>query len=586
MTPSGGSFLRDARSLLAATWRAGRGRVLRALGLTLALGVSECAGLVLLVPLLGLAGLDTGAGGLGRIGIAVAASFRFLGLPGNLPVVLVAFVALVLAEALLERAHSLAAARLGVGVVLDLRRRLYAALSRSSWPWFSRLRASDATCALTEEAERAGSTAQALLSLASHGILALVYFGLALVAAPGLAGVAAIGGLAALLVWFRMREVRWWGAEAARMDRDVFAAVGDGIQSARTDRAHGQVDDGVARFGRAAREAARMRLSVYGHLAGSRALLATGAAAVLAVFVYLSVEVLGTPVAAMLLSLFLLNRLLHRSVAFLQQAAYAAAELPGYAAADRMLRSAAAAREDRGPAGAPLPLRDGIRLEGVSFSYGGPDRPPAVRDADLEIPAGSLTVIAGPSGSGKTTLADLVAGVLVPDGGRVLVDGVPLDADRLGSWGASVGYVAEDALLLHGTVRSNLLRARPGASVPDLWRALSLAGAEGFVRALPGGLDAEVGERGQALSGGERRRVALARALLREPSLLVLDGAADGLDAAAEARLFGTLDGLRGGTTILLVTSREERLRRADGVVRMRNGRVSRLRVRQASGAG
>jgi ATP-binding cassette subfamily C protein len=574
MSAAAASSLRDARSLLGAAWRSGRGPCVRALGLTFVLGLQETAGIALLVPLLGVAGLATGDGALGRIGDGTNAALRGVGLPASLPVLLAVFVALAVAGALLERARTVAAAGLGAAAALDLRRRLYAALSRSSWPWFSRLRSSAAVHALGDEAERAGSAAQALVAVAAQGTLALVAAAAALAVSPGPAALAAAAGLAALLCALRIRGARARGAAVSGAERALAAVLDDGLREARTDRAHGQAGAGAARFAEAAGTAAAARLSAFRHLAGSRALSAAGAAAVLALFVYLSVAVFGVPPAALLLSLFLLNRLLHRSLALVQQAEYAAADLPGFVTVDRMLRAATAAEEPAGRPGVPVPLRRGIRLEGVSFSYGGPGSAPAIRDADLEIPAGSLVSISGPPGSGGTTLADLVAGVLVPDRGRILVDGVPLDRDRRASWGASVGYVAEDALLLHGTVRSNLLRGRPGAEDDDLRRALARAGAEPFVRALTGGLDGDVGEGGRALPGRERVRIAIARALLREPALLVLDGVAGRLGRGECDRLLDALEDLRGRTTVLLVGPGGDEPPRADLTVRLRGGRL------------
>ena len=578
MSTAGPGTLVEARALASSAWRAGRLRVVRALGWSLLAGVLECAGVALLVPLLALVGLAPPDGALGRIGEGVAAALAAIGLPATLPVVLAAFVALAGAVALVERAQAVAAAELGAGVALELRRSLYASLARSSWPWFSRVRGSDAAHALTGEAERAGSAAQGLLALFAHGILAAAYLALALAAAPGIAGLAGIAGVAGVLAAARARAARRRGGAVSAADRAEHAALDDGLADARTDRAHGTTEEAVARYDAAAVASARARISVFRHLADSRALAAAGTAAVLAVFVLVSVEFVGAAPAALLLSLFLLSRLLHRTLALSRQWEWAAADLPGHATIRGMAAAAEAAAEPRDAAGAPMPLREGIRIRGVSFSWAGPDGA-ALRVPDLEIPAGSLAAITGPSGSGKTTLVDLVAGVLVPDEGRVAVDGVPLDAARLGSWSASVGYVAEDALLLHGTVRANLLRAVPGAADRDLWRALSLAGAADFVRARPGGLDAEVGERGRALSGGERRGIALARALLRGPSLLVLDGGADGADADEARRRLDALEGLRGTTTVLLVTGREEALRRADLVVRVRAGRAEAVPV-------
>ncbi len=540
----------QARALLAALWRAGRGPAIGTLGLSVALGLAEAAGILLLLPVLERIGLGTGVA---------------LPVPGStlpLSLVLGVFVALVAASALLARAHERASARLAVGTVLDLRRRLHGALGASSWPWFSRVRAADAAHALGAEADRAGAAARALLCAGGDLVLALVYAGLVLAVAPGLAALAALLGGLGLLAWFRVREARWWGTSLSGAGRDLNAVLGEGMLEARTDRAEGRVGEAVERFGAAAGAEARAVLTLHDHFAGSRALVTIGTAAVLAAFVAVSVDVLGVPAGALVLSLFLLNRLLHRSVAVVQQVESAAADLPGFGTVERMTRAALAAAEVRGGAGSPSPVRGEIVLEGVSFSYGGPDRRPAVEDATFRIAAGSLAVLAGPSGSGKTTLADLVAGVLAPDRGRILVDGAPTGP----SFGETIGYAGQDALLLHGTVRSNLLRARPGAGEEEVRAALARAGAPDP--------SVDVGERGQALSEGERRRVLLARALLRSPSLLVLDGIADGLDPASEAAILDVLDGLRGRATVILVSHGEEASRRADLVVRMERGRA------------
>ena len=131
-------------------------------------------------------------------------------------------------------------------------------------------------------------------------------------------------------------------------------------------------------------------------------------------------------------------------------------------------------------------------------------------------------------------IADLLGGLVSPDRGRVLVDGVVLDGGARQGWRSRVAYVQQEAVLFSGTVRDNLLWAKPGASQAELDRALDRAAA-GFVHDLPGGLDCPLGEGGRALSGGERQRIALARALLREPDLLILDEATNALDAASEA---------------------------------------------------
>jgi len=219
-------------------------------------------------------------------------------------------------------------------------------------------------------------------------------------------------------------------------------------------------------------------------------------------------------------------------------------------------------------------MRRGVRLEQVSFSYAGEDQSAVIQEVDLTIKAGETTAIVGPSGAGKTTIADLVIGLIVPTHGRLLVDELRLTPDRMRSWRARIGYVAQDTFLFHETVRANLLWARPDASEEAIRQALRLAAAEDFVDAMPEGLDTVLGDRGVRLSGGERQRLALARALLREPSLLLLDEATSSLDSENEQRIQRAIEGLHGQMTILVITHRLSTIRRADVIHVVERGRL------------
>jgi ATP-binding cassette subfamily C protein len=244
--------------------------------------------------------------------------------------------------------------------------------------------------------------------------------------------------------------------------------------------------------------------------------------------------------------------------------------LPSFTAVQDLRQRCERAREDDASdvSGTPLVLQHEVGLRCLTFAYPGSDGR-VLNALDITLRAGRITALIGPSGAGKSTLADLLLGLLTPETGQILVDGAPLTPAQRAAWRRVTAYVPQDAFLFHDTIRANLLWAAPGASEEELRRALRLADAWEFVSRQPAGLDTIVGERGIRFSGGERTRLALARALVRRPELLVLDEATAHLDPESEQRVLDTIEALRGETTVLLITHHEAVSRRADAVYRL-----------------
>jgi ABC-type multidrug transport system fused ATPase/permease subunit len=182
--------------------------------------------------------------------------------------------------------------------------------------------------------------------------------------------------------------------------------------------------------------------------------------------------------------------------------------------------------------------------------------------------------IVGASGAGKSTVLQSLLGFVEPTAGRVLVAGVPLHAAAAEAWRARVAWVPQRPHLFAGSVRENLLLGRPEASAAEIDRALALSHADAFVGRLPSGLDTPIGEAGERLSGGQAQRLALARALLRPPSYLLLDEPTSQLDPGTEREVLAALGALRGEATIVLVTHRLTAARSADDILILSHGRL------------
>lgn len=229
-----------------------------------------------------------------------------------------------------------------------------------------------------------------------------------------------------------------------------------------------------------------------------------------------------------------------------------------------------------GPIGRAMPERPTLRLEGVSYSYpvdGGAPRP-ALAGVDLEIGDGETVALVGPSGSGKSTVARILLRLIEPDCGRVTADGIDASLIHVEAWRRAVGAVSQQPYIFADSVAANLRLADPDASDADLAAALDAARASAFVAELPNGPDTLVGERGAGLSGGQVRRLAVARALLADSPVLILDEPAEDLDPRVRAELDDSFDRLLQGRSALVIAHRLTWARRADRIAVMDGGRL------------
>ena len=536
-------------------------------------GLTEGIGLILLVPFLLLVGNQDAAQRTDGVAGVVKRVFDAVGIPLTLPGVLTAFVVLVALRSLLLGASGVLLVRIQLGFVNALRGRIFGALGRAGWRTLVRKRLSDLVHAIAQDVGRVSAGTRDALDLLATAVLAGAYGLAALRISPTTTAIAAgIGLLLELIRWPLVKHARALGEAMTSIQRQAFSVVSEFVQGLKPIKARGLEDHHHASYVETIKRIEERRLRYAGaHLRAHVAhqiLLALA----LAVLIYIAATKLGVHTAELLVIVFIFARLMPLLSKVHQGYTNMVEALPAYESAMSICHELESAAEPFGEGSDTLGLEKELSMQGVTVRYE-PDRA-ALDRVDLSLKARRTLAVIGPSGSGKTTLVDVVMGLLVPDEGSILIDGRPLEGERLGMWRRAVAYVPQDTFLLHDSIEANLRWMSPDATEEELWAALRGAAAEDFVRRLPEGLDTLVGDRGTRLSGGERQRIALARALLTRPQLLILDEATSQLDAANERQILDALEGLRGERTVILIAHRPTMLALADDVLCLEDGRV------------
>ncbi|HEX6012442.1 MAG TPA: ABC transporter ATP-binding protein [Geminicoccaceae bacterium] len=386
-----------------------------------------------------------------------------------------------------------------------------------------------------------------------------------------------IGAGTAAAVHFLVTRAKKAGRAQTQLTKELMGLLNDALDNLKPLKAMGAQREFLALFDRRLH---RLRRALRRQVVNREA-LRNGQDALLAVCMGIGAYLAIVTFSASLEQVIVVGMILSRTVrgfgrlqGFLQQAVIVESPFREVAS---LIKDLEAHQEDVGGRRPPKLERE-LRFSGVRFAYG--DKP-VLEGADLVVPAGDIVVLTGASGAGKTTLVDLALGLHRPQAGRILVDGVDLAEIDLQAWRALVGYVLQELVLFHGTVRENLTLGDGSHDARDVEEALRLAGADRFVAELPEGLETVVGSKGARLSGGQRQRIALARALLRRPRLLILDEVTSALDPASERAICANVAALRGRTTVLAVTHRPAFLEIATRVYRVDGGtaRITKPRV-------
>lgn len=504
-------------------------------------------------------------------------------LPGHRHLSVVATAALayllsVVVTSLSQRAQVRATGRLAAGVMHDLRVRVFAHMQRLSLNFFTDEKAGVLMSRMTADIENLQQLLQDGLAQLTLQALTMVVITIVLfVMSPILALITValiLPALTAGSLWFRSASER--GYDKVRDGiANVLADLSESLHGMRVVVSHNRQERNVDRHRqilgayRDANNHTGKLTSIYGPgtqmlgVLGQGALLAIGGEMVL----HHSLSI-GALVAFFLY----LGRFLQPIQLLVQQYNTFQQGRASVLKLRTLLETTPSV--DESPGAAELaPVEGRITFEHVSFSYA--DGTPVISDVDLTIESGETVAFVGPTGAGKSTLAKLIVRLYDPSSGRVLIDGHDLRGVTFSSLRRQLGVVPQEPFLFAGTIEENVAFGRPGASSFEIAEAIDAVGLREVVDRMPAGAASPVHERGQSLSSGERQLVALARAFLAHPRVLVLDEATSNLDLQSESKIEAALDALLQGRTAVLVAHRLSTAMKADRIVVVRGGRIA-----------
>lgn len=549
------------------------------LGAIILAGLSEGVGISMLLPLLSIAA-DVNAGTGGEIASGAGSKlsqivyniFETIDITPTIGILLIIFVVCMTLKALFTLIMNRRVGFMVAQVGTDLRLELLQALFGSRWEFFIRQPVGSILHSIRGET---ASAARAYLNGVTMMAVALqaVVYGVIVSLVSWKATVVAI--IAGILISFIVRPFigrsKRAGQRMVAISQSLMKYLADSLimikplkTMAREHLARAALEKKTEKLKRTIKKQVLNKVALSAFQEPSTvALTAVGLYAVLVVW--------KMPLASVLVLAYMFSKLMKRIQKVQSLYQQVVASEAAYWSYETKLKSALAEKETTSGKRRPS-LNHSIRLEQVHFAY---TERWILAEAEFDIPANSFTAIVGPSGAGKTTVVDLITGLLQPQEGQILIDGIPLSEINLRNWRKMIGYVPQETLLLHDSVFVNVTLGEQEFKFQDAKVALQAAGAWDFVQELPKGIATQVGERGHKLSGGQRQRIAIARALVHKPKLLILDEATTALDPENETIICETLRKLKGQLTILAISHQPAILGVAERAYRLIDGKAA-----------
>ncbi|TMW70528.1 ABC transporter ATP-binding protein [Alteribacter natronophilus] len=553
---------------------AGKGLYVNMLAMA-GIGLLEGVGILMLIPMIAMTGLVE----LDAAGTPVAGLFDTIGsIPPavGLPAILGIYVLISIGQSVLQKLITVRNSKIQHGFFRHMRIQTYDSILHANWRFFIKHRKSDLINVLTSELARASAGTYSILQFLAGLVFTFIQIGLAFWLSPTITSFVLLFGL--ILLFFSRKFVKRafaLGSQNYELSKTYLAGITDQVNGIKDIKSNTLEESRMSWYRDLTDRIRNEQIDFTKVKTTSQLYYKTASAVLIAVFVYLAITLFSAQLAQLMLILVIFGRLWPRVAGIQASLEQISTMIPAFRAVKAMQHECRNAREFSDSDDAePLNLQQGITCRNVMFRYNRDADKLALNDVNTFFPANRMTAVVGRSGAGKSTLIDLLMGLNQPETGEVLFDGKPLTSDTLVSLRKAISYVPQDPFLFNATIRENMMLMKPDATEEEIWEALEFSSAAEFVDKLEDGLDSLIGDRGIRLSGGERQRLVLARAILRQPSILVLDEATSALDTENEKKIQAAIDRLKGKMTIVVIAHRLSTIRNADQVIVLEDGKV------------
>lgn len=538
----------------------------------------EGLSILMLIPLLSLTGI-------------IDANFQAEGLMGflnyfqhfpevfTLSLVLFLYILLIGLQGLIDRNLSIRNVRINHGFIGKIRVDTYRSLMNANWNFYTKKRKSDLINIMTIELARVSGGIYQFIKLLTAIIFSLIQVFFALWLSVEMTLFVLLSGAVLSLFSYRyIKQSKSLGKRTSKLSQEYLAGITDqlngikdiksnALETSRISWLHGIV------HGMYEEQIGYIKLKI-----SSQLLYKMSSTILIAIFIFFSVRMFDSEPGQFILILIIFSRLWPRITGIQSNIEQLAATVSAFNALDNLQKESSRAKETNLNSSKekvePLTINKSIVCNDVSFSYNSTEGINALKNININFPANQVSAIVGPSGAGKSTLIDMLMGLNTPNQGQVLIDNESISNINMYSLRKAISYVPQDPFLFNASIRENFRIINPDITSEQIWESLEFAAAAAFVSSLPDGLDTEIGERGFKLSGGERQRLVLARAIAKNPSILILDEATSALDIETEAIIQQSLDQLRGKMTIIIIAHRLSTISNADQVIVMDKGIV------------